>query len=439
MFTLGIFVIIMILPERLRMILILFIIVFSFSVASILPPSLWLPGHITLENFLYIYFIIYGYKNGFFKKSGLTVFGKIALSLALVFWLIQPLYISIKDFFVFDKDLQGPLISLIKSVLKILIVVALISYATRSQKNYILLMRLIFYSAAIYCLSSLFSGIFTSLGYHIEAEIEVTDKLARMEGITRMSVNPFGALMVITLGVLFNFFLLKNIRLWEFLMLSGLLVIGILLTGSRTAFIALLIVGLLFFTDKRLNLKKNTLYGFLVMLIMVVLLFFKYGDTVINRVKMGEEQVGYGGLGTRMNYWEMYMNDMAENPHYWIMGNTEHSTYKRSAHNYYVMVLFSSGMIFILLLFMLAYKLIKQYRVLKKTFKIMGLRNPAYTNVYFILVPQLLYWIPGVYPIFWWSLIFLGTVYIPQGFISITTSDESTGSIMNNLKPRILT
>lgn len=414
MVTVGLFIFILFLPSKLRINIFIFIIIFSFNVSSVLPTQFWLNGNITLEHLVYIFFVIYSFQKGYFKNAHLTVFGKIGIMLAIIILVIEPTYVAIKDsFFVDSKPLSDQLISISKSALKILIMYFLIIYVYKNPAKKDLILRMILYAAGIYCITSVFYPFLAEMGYNVR-EIDESVDITRVEGITRISQNPFGVMIVIVMGILFNFYLLKKIKTIEFLALASFYIIGILLTGSRTAFIALVFIMVLFLMDKRLNLRKNTSFGFMLFLVVTLYLYSEFGATVIERIKYGEETYSYGGLEVRMGYWEMYLNDIKENLHYLYMGNTEPATYYRSPHNFYVLLMFKSGLFFISLIMVMVFRLYKNYWKFKKRIRVFNYTQLDYIKLGFILVPQLLYWITGTYPFFYWSIFFLGVLYVPM-------------------------
>ena len=118
------------------------------------------------------------------------------------------------------------------------------------------------------------------------------------------------------------------------------------MTGLRTAFIITNILMLFF---AREYIKKINFNFFIFLAAIFISVFFVYEYFGTSTVKRLEEQsdTSYFGLGIRMSYWGMYLMDIGNNPIYLLTGNLAPSTYPRSAHNFYVQLVFQSGLIFL--------------------------------------------------------------------------------------------
>ena len=114
-----------------------------------------------------------------------------------------------------------------------------------------------------------------------------------------------------------------------------------------------------------------------------------------------ENNVGYGGLGYRITYWEMYIDDIRKNLITLLSGNVARPTYGRSVHNFYIHTVFYSGLIFITMAFRF---LIKAYKLRKKHLKNNNLWS---IDPLFILIPQLMFWMTGTENITWFAIIML--------------------------------
>lgn len=412
MVTALLFIVIILLPPKIKDKIILFILILSFYINSILPRSFWIWDVITIENLLLLYFIGTIIITGSNNRVRLTPFAKSALILGLLFWVIQPLYLTLKDYIFLGIDPEKYIITGIKSFGKLIACYGIIIYALKAERNYILVFKMIFYAAAFIALSAIFITQFEQLGFETRNYISEDAELGRKAGLSIINVNELGALLVIVLGALSNIFLLKKINFFEFLILAILINIGILFTGSRTALFLMILVWVLLLIEKRLLLKKSNIIPIVTIILVSYFIFTLFGQIVTNRLQLYED-VEYIGLGVRIEYWKMYWNDMIQNPHYFLIGNTSPSTYFRYAHNYYITLLFQSGILMMGIMFVYLVKVYKQYRLLTRYFKIHLVENPIYINLYFVLIPQLLMWIPGVYSIFQWTVLIIGLLYFP--------------------------
>ena len=141
---------------------------------------------------------------------------------------------------------------------------------------------------------------------------------------------------------------------------------------------------------------------YIVLSILILFIFYYYSETTLSRIADSSD-VKYGGLGIRMEYWELYLMDIKNNPIYLFFGNFAPPTYHRSPHNFFIYITFSVGILFLVLIFIYIEKFLKARKKITKRYKLWSL-DPK-----FILIPQLLFWGMQNEAITWFGLILLMT------------------------------
>lgn len=296
------------------------------------------------DNVILVVGMIMVLTSSIFNKVRLSSTTKYAFYSGIVLLLILPAYLYIKNFVVFGAPPEG-LGTFYKTVLRLVFVFYFLKYLNISDVQYKRGLNAILIFGVIVTLSMLFEDLFRTLGFAVDKygvgleRAEMYDETGRYAGITGLNVNDLGALLAVFLGILFYMFKNKLIKPYPFIFYLSFISSGIMLTGSRTAFIITNILILFFVLDysKRLNFKS-----FILLIIFFAAVFYVYEYFGIATVKRLEQHsdTEYFGLGLRMSYWAMYLNDIGNNPLYLLTGNFAPATYHRSAHNFYIQLVF---------------------------------------------------------------------------------------------------
>lgn len=341
-----------------------------------------------------------------FRQVKISSTTRYVLYAGIAFLLVLPLYLYMKNFIVFGAPPEG-LGTLYKTVLRLIFIYYFFKYLNISDAHYKKGLNAILLFGVLITLSMLFEDLFVSMGFTVDKigvdveRAEMINESNRYAGITGMNVNDLGALLSTFLGILFYMYKNKLVNVFQFIFYLSFISIGIMLTGSRTAFIIVNILILFFLID---YLRRLTFNSILLIAIFFVAVFYVYENFGIATVTRLEQQsdTEYFGLGLRMKYWVMYIMDIRNNPIYLLIGNLAPSTYKRSAHNFYVQIVFQTGLIFVSAGFYFIIRSIKSKAFAKKNPSILSL------DFKYVLVPQLLIWMTTSSFISWFVLIGLG-------------------------------
>lgn len=187
------------------------------------------------------------------------------------------------------------------------------------------------------------------------------ETIGRTQGAVKIDLNEFCCVLVVGL----SFYVLKsgkyrkkNITSFFYI---GIVLIAVLLTGSRTGFIlSSMIVLQLFFTmdfKSKYNLLNLTTF-FLLFLPMLYFFYKIFGDTVTNRLfseKLTEN--------IRVHRWKEYIQFLLYHPSYIIIGTLEKISGRlskgRAAHNLYIQCIYDWGIIYLFFYLNFFYKFIK--------------------------------------------------------------------------------
>jgi hypothetical protein len=322
-----------------------------------------------------------------------------AFTFGVVVIVISPLYTFLKDALVFEKSFE--IVPLMKASLRLFIVYNFVKYLSINFEHFYRGISALLYFGVVIVLSMLFLDIFGLLGFYTyKIGTQIEGDFTRISGITGMSVNVTGILLSMLFGIALTFFKYKVIGKYKFLFLAAFYLIGILLTGSRTALYVTFLIYFVYLLSYFKHMRPGILIFNLFAIVVLFVVFSNFAEVTLARIEQGSEGE-YGGLEYRMGYWEFYLNDIADNPEYLIHGNTAPPTYKRSPHNYYVYLAFSSGLFFLLLpLYIISRFVISKGRLIKRS-QYWSLESK------YILIPQLLFWLTALEPITWFGLIML--------------------------------
>lgn len=172
--------------------------------------------------------------------------------------------------------------------------------------------------------------------------------------------NTLGVFFVIT--VCFFLLFAKQYRNWQLVLvlLFSFLIIG--LTGSRTAFLTLLLCLFLYYL---FNKNKKVKISLIVMVPFVVLFAMPFFDMLIDRLSLANEQLDTKTDSNRIGKWILYMDFFLRNPVTFISGAQNElligwGSIYYAAHNVYITMIYFSGIIFPALFIGYQYKILKK-------------------------------------------------------------------------------
>ncbi len=165
----------------------------------------------------------------------------------------------------------------------------------------------------------------------------------------------------IFLAGVFGFFVSlfeKDKDIKKYVLFFALAVFGILLTGSRTAFIGLSVIILIFLVT---NKSGGAKFALLVAIISFYFLFSEQIDLVFQRFldPSAKAAVNPQDKKGRAGKWVIYTEWIIDHPETLVFGNQEKIYLKRAPHNYFLYILYHAGIIPLLIFFQLLVKLIK--------------------------------------------------------------------------------
>ena len=346
------------------------------------------------------------------NRVKLSKTSKVAFYFGVFNILVLPLYIQIKNTLFIDvPTVVGfeettsevfRIMPFVRMFLRLIIVYNFCKYLSMDKKYFIRGMNALLWGCFIIVLSMIFAPLFTSLGFMMKQsmKLNIVNETIRYTGVTGMLVNSTGTMLSMFLGLSFYMFHKFFLSLYKLIFFSLFLFIGILLTGSRVALSIVFPIYILFQLEIKKKLTLREILFIILFFIISYMIIEKFGSLTINRF-IEYSDYGYGGLGLRITYWEIYLKDIMSNLDYLILGNTDWPLYKRSPHNFFIYIVFSSGLLISYIHFYFLLKIIRYRRkfIIKK-----GLDsfNPLY-----IIIPLLMFWGTSLEPITWFGLILL--------------------------------
>lgn len=172
-------------------------------------------------------------------------------------------------------------------------------------------------------------------------------------------VNSAGVFLAGVFGFLLALYE-KTGSFGKYIVFFAFAIFGILLTGSRTSFIALSFVLIVFFIKNKSGKSKIALFFALVVFYFIFneqfdLLFMRFFDP------SAREAVDPNETG-RVGKWIRYMDWILNNPKTLIYGNQIKINYNRAPHNYLIYILYHTGIVPLILFIMYFTQLIKQVK-----------------------------------------------------------------------------
>lgn len=208
---------------------------------------------------------------------------------------------------------------------------------------------------------------------------EEVENVSRYAGIMgNGDSNTLGTFFVIAIG-----FYLSHPRSFSssslIKVLCGVCVVAIALTSSRTAFITLAFIGMLFLAKRGSGKMK---LQFIIGAILIAAISSPLWDTLLERLSgAGSEQLNTDTSSNRIGKWLLYFDHFFNHPTTFLYGSSQtifigFNDIFLAAHNFYIQVIYNSGLVFLGLFFR---EYVHIFRLMKN--------NVAEYSLAFIIIP----------------------------------------------------
>ncbi|MCG3165864.1 MAG: hypothetical protein POELPBGB_01639 [Bacteroidia bacterium] len=209
--------------------------------------------------------------------------------------------------------------------------------------------------------------------------------------------NTMGVFFVLCIGFFLN--QINNYSKSTVFILIGLCLVGVALSGSRTAFFSLVVIIFLFFTNDKKSKKKFQLSAIFVLFTVIS---FPLWSLLIDRLALATDQLNTESDSNRIGKWLLYFDFILSNPITFLAGTNNElkigwGDVFYSAHNMYIQILYNAGLFFVLMFVRNYYKIIIAWRKIKTS-----------KNIYYIMMPFLfLTFFVSDMGIFYYFIVFL--------------------------------
>ena len=324
-----------------EMIIALYLIV--LPTAGIIPSDYNLFEIFGIDEFINISII------GFFLFKSLPKYKKsyiqnFAISLIVLMMLIM-FFTVLKNYFFNIYSIDG--FTVIKRTFFILlkhIPLILIIFHIRNFKIRKFVYIGLYLSGVLIVISQFFNAYLSSIGLVTFDETEFAGLAANISQVNRFAgfyngdPNSAGAYLLMIIGFMF----IKIEKRHQLQLMYSLVLIflaGILMTASRTIFVAFFLVLILFAFN-----NKSNKASFQILLFLTIGVFFM-SDFIFNQISRfhnAHYQVDTELDGNRIMKWVFYIQFMLESPFYFVTGSQTEIN-NRAAHNVFVQTLFNVG------------------------------------------------------------------------------------------------
>jgi len=325
-------------------------------------------------SFLVLLFI----QKKYLKADKLNKYQQISISFIYFLFLVN-LYIIIKDIFLgLDPDKTKGLFYIFKNFVRsflyymsLVLLIKLIYF--KGLYEYIIVG--IKYAVVTITISMLFTKELMSIGAGIALKPGLTNEI--LSGQYQRYLGFYGAggdenSVGIFLVAAFGFFLALFERtgdLKKYIVFMGFAVLGSFLTGSRTTFLALAFVILIFLITNKSGYAKIV---FLILGVIFYFVFTKQIELVLQRFidPSAIKAINPNEEG-RVGKWIIYGNWIMNHLETLLFGNQRNITYNRAPHNYFVYLIYHAGLFVLIIFIKWFYRLIKlfEFRLSSTTLK----------------------------------------------------------------------
>jgi hypothetical protein len=346
---------------------------FVFAFVALISINLWEhsfdnwlsridPGNMAVFGFFISYFIFKYAAKASFKR--LDSQKKLVSKFFIIFMLLVPYFIHLKDYYLVGSTALGGtaepiyLFQVVRDTLlcTCLILLFKICYDTIVLRAVNLA---IIYSSIAIGLSIMFPDSLGMMGCHVGS---------RYSGLLNINPNAAGGYCAIVLAYCLSKMedLSNNgppIKLY--LLCSCLMFLAIMNTGSRTALLSVALVVILYVIRNMYGKKMRMILCILVIIVGFCLGYQKFGDLMQTRLLRGEVVIM---AEQRAIHRYVYLQDLYKNPHYLLFGNTKELSfaYDRDVHNYYLYLLYKTGLPVLMFFLLYNYKLYKNLYAYKR-------------------------------------------------------------------------
>jgi hypothetical protein len=173
--------------------------------------------------------------------------------------------------------------------------------------------------------------------------------------------NTLGVFFVVAVG----FYLSRAASFNRSLMiklLCGICILAIALTASRSAFLTLIIVGMIFLVNGG---SKKVRFQLVLGALLIAVISSPLWDSLLSRLtSAGAEQLSTDTSGNRIGKWLLYFQHFIDNPMTFVRGSSKtlyigFNDIFLAAHNFYIQVVYNAGLGFLFLFLLQYFKLFK--------------------------------------------------------------------------------
>lgn len=305
----------------------------------------------TVTNILIIVYLIQVHRSTI--KKNINELSKLIQSLILAI-LTYYIYVAFKDYY-FGLGEIGLLNTIMRTfnLLLIFVPIILLVRIQNTGKFIKTIERGLYQGAILLGVMSLLTAVFMNLGFYTSMVVN------RINGFMGGgNTNTLGGFFVLCIA----YYLLKYKngffdKRGIYLIILSLIVIAD--TVSRSAFIGLLSVIGLYLIKSKLNKRYIRILS---IIIFAGVITFTSQKMIFERMSVmkNEQFTTIEGSGTRIGKWIIYLSDIKRNPMTLVHGS-DHILYlskeRRAAHNFFIQVMFESGLIFSFWILIVFFKL----------------------------------------------------------------------------------
>ena len=340
--------------------------------SAVLPSESLLINGLNIIELLHVLFIVkcFLHRSSFRSSLPLSDLQKYAIYLTVFFIAIYYSTIHVKTYiFITHSHISFSklIIHLIKGLLTTICIIMIIKCSNNPEVIKSIKKGLI-WGFIFYGISVFFSEVFIELGLDIGDRLDHGYYKGDSIWLQRGSglINGDGALAAhyFSLGAAFFLSIYEKSKRPKYILGIMLMFLATIYTASRTCSVILVLI-LSLYTLK--NIRRN-MFGTIVVFSLTLFLFYSTGNYLIERMfELGEgyylEETG------RFVYQSYYLNEMINNPKYFLTGYTERSSLPkwRNPHNQFFGTVYWGGLLYLFAFLAILFNIYRQNRMLNKS------------------------------------------------------------------------
>ena len=387
--------------------------VFHLPLLPVIPTDYKLFGLVGPHEIIYgsSFYVLYGMKKKFRNKS-LNKYQKLSIKFIYFLFFIQ-MYVIIKDTVLGLNPKFTGVVYILKNMIRYylyymsLIFLIQIFYKEKLL-NYVL--SGVKYSVVFLVVSMLFTDYLISIGADIAGRKAYLSKEAfrsRFSGFYGAGgdQNSIGVFLASTLGFFMALFE-KSRSIKSYIIFIGFVVLGILLTGSRTAFLSTAIIFMVFLITNKSGSAK---FYILISVVLFYFIFNKQLNLVFQRFLDPSAVAAIDPKSDgRIFKWIYYTEWLLDNPKTFIIGNQIRIPFKAAPHNFFIYIVYHTGIVILFVFIRLFIKLLKIIKLKESKFSL--------KNIYYILpIPFAIMTVNSFgSSIYLWIFLVVGAIYLPS-------------------------